>query len=85
MPSDSRAGLIMPGQYAMPGTRTPPSQVEPFEPRNGVTAESGQVSISGPLSDVTNTSVSSSSPVSFSVWISRPAMSSRWIITSFTG
>src|SRR6266436_474140 len=35
MPSDARPGSIMPGQVRMPGTRWPPSHVEPLAQRNG--------------------------------------------------
>ena len=59
-PSLARFASIMPGQETIAGTRTPPSQVEPFAHRNGVNAESGQVSISGPLSDEMTTTVESS-------------------------
>ena len=75
----------MPGQEKIPGTRTPPSQVEPFAQRKGVNAESGQVSISGPLSDETNTSVFSSWPVASSLRTSRPTMSSSSRIVSLYG
>ena len=52
----------MPGHAKMPGTRTPPSHVEPLAQRNGVYAASGQVSMCGPLSDERKMSVSSSWP-----------------------
>ena len=35
-PSERCAGSIIDGQATMPGTRTPPSHVEPFAQRNGV-------------------------------------------------
>ena len=69
----------------MPGTRWPPSHVEPLALRNGEYAESGQVSISGPLSEVTKTSVSSSWPVASSSATSRPTMSSSSMIVSLYG
>ena len=50
----------MPGHDTTAGTRTPPSHVDPFAQRKGVNAESGQVSISGPLSDEITTMVDSS-------------------------
>ncbi len=51
MPSLVRPGSIIPGHEITAGTRTPPSHVDPLAQRNGVNAESGHVSISGPLSD----------------------------------
>ena len=57
-----RPASIMPGHDTIAGTRTPPSQVEPLAQRNGVNAESGHVSISGPLSDEMTTIVDSSWP-----------------------
>ena len=79
MPSLARPGSIIPGHDTIAGTRTPPSQVEPFAHRNGVNAESGHVSISGPLSDEITTIVDSSWPVRSSASTSRPQMSSSSI------
>ena len=59
-PSDVRSAPIVPGHTRIPGTRWPPSQVEPFALRNGVNAESGQLYISGPLSEERKIIVSSS-------------------------
>ncbi len=55
-----RPGSIIPGHETTAGTRTPPSHVDPLAQRKGVKAESGQVSISGPLSDEITTIVDSS-------------------------
>ena len=60
MPSLVRPPSIIPGHETMAGTLTPPSQVDPLAQRNGVKAESGQVSISGPLSEEISTNVDSS-------------------------
>ncbi len=81
----ARSASIIPGHETTPGTRWPPSQVEPFELRNGEYAASGQVSISGPLSEVTKTIVLSSCPVASSSATSRPTMSSSSMIVSLYG
>jgi hypothetical protein len=47
----TRAG-IFPGAHMMAGTRKPPSNGEPFSPRNGTTPASGQASCQAPLSAV---------------------------------
>ena len=52
---------ILPGAHMMPGVRKPPSNVEPFSPRNGVTPASGQASCHAPLSAVMTTMVSGAS------------------------
>ena len=56
----------------MPGTRTPPSHVEPLALRNGVYAASGHVSMWGPLSEERKISVRSSWPVASSSATRRP-------------
>ena len=75
-PSLWRPASMVPGQYISPGTRTPPSQVDPLAQRNGVKAASGQVSMCGPLSDEMKISVSSSWPDSRSAATRRPMISS---------
>ena len=72
----------MPGHDTMAGTRTPPSHVDPFAQRKGVKAESGQVSISGPLSDEITTIVDSSCPVLSSAATRRPQMASSSTMAS---
>ena len=82
IPSEARSAATMPGQATMPGTRCPPSHVEPLALRNGEYAASGQVSISGPLSELMKTSVSSNWPVASSSATSRPTMSSSSMMVS---
>ena len=84
-PSDAWPGSIIDGHAMTPGTRTPPSHVEPFAQRNGVYAASGHVSISGPLSEVTRIIVSSSCPVSSRAATRRPTTSSSSRIVSLYG
>ena len=57
------AGGIFPGHHAIAGTRIPPSQVLPLNPRNGLFTDRGVP----PLSDVKITSVLLSSFSSRSV------------------
>src|SRR5215831_17743524 len=48
---------ICPGHVMMAGTRQPPSNAEPFSPRNGVVPASGYASSHAPLSAVKMTIV----------------------------
>ena len=66
----------LPGQRTMHGTRKPPSSTVPLPPANGVWPPSGQVKFSAPLSVVKTTIVLSSTPRSFSFFITAPTMSS---------
>ena len=61
-------GLIFPGHQAMPGSRMPPSQVEPLPSRNSPAEPPCSLKVNhGPLSLEKNTTVFSAMPSSFSV------------------
>ncbi len=71
-------GLTLPGQRMTQGTRKPPSVPMPFQPLNGVVPPSGQLKPSVPLSVETTTMVLSATPISSSLFITSPMMSSNW-------
>ena len=66
----------LPGQRIIAGTRKPPSMTVPLLCANGVCPPSGQVKTSVPLSVVKTTIVLSSTPMSFSFFITMPMSSS---------
>ena len=78
MPFCTVSAGTLPGQRRIAGTRKPPSMTVPLDCANGVCPPSGQVKTSVPLSVVKTTMVLSSTPMSFSFFITRPMSSSSW-------
>ncbi len=76
MPFSTLPAGTLPGQRIIAGARKPPSMTVPLLCANGVCPPSGQVKTSVPLSVVKTTMVLSSTPMSFSFFITMPTSSS---------